>query len=399
MSQVWPKFFQEFSRYLPLTSVIWKSPFSSKPAKTIDSILIDFKPFSNDLFTRKTVLTSHLLPSCHLFIVSCDDSETYKTIIRKQIKDWLEMVNRKKVQECVIIHVCSQEQPKITKFSVNLKSSVYDKIKSDFGSKTNRCCQIPLADNDPSDWYDLLMKLKDAVITSFSLIITSIDEEIRKMDSLRLNPGWNYGSFFLVKESMALVYESIGLQEEALEQYEELEAIFYHVHGPGTSTVAFNNFGASEVGDEVGNILDFSQKPYRDFILQNNISIFDFRIYLFARQAYLLNSMGKIALIYDKGRILISTLFKNQVYCYFNVKNSEIAQQWKFNACRKILYRFSEYEAGNPEEASNLAIARVELIIFLRKLVIKFLIQDSNCSCSIRKSIHYRIQFYYWHHK
>lgn len=313
MSQVWPKFFSEFSRYLPLTSILWKPPANSKPPKTIDSIAIDFKPFSSDVFARKTVLTNHLLPSCHLLIVACDDTETYKGAIRKQIKDWLEVVNRKKTQECLIIFASASDSQKSNKFAVNLRTSVFDKLKADFGGKTVKCVQIPLVDNDPSDWYDLLMKLKESVITSFTQLVISLEEEIRKMDLQRIQPGWNFCSFFLVKESLALVYETIGLFDEALLQYDELETIYFQIYGSNSSVIGLNNFGGQDPNDITGNILDFSRKPYRDYILQNTISIFDFRVYLFSRQVHLLHLQGKYVESLKRSRYFIESLFINRV--------------------------------------------------------------------------------------
>lgn len=47
-------------------------------------------------------------------------------------------------------------------------------------------------------------------------------------------------------------------------------------------------------------LLSISKKPYRDLILANTISVFDFRIYLLARQCALLASMGRLTEIERK---------------------------------------------------------------------------------------------------
>jgi hypothetical protein len=46
--------------------------------------------------------------------------------------------------------------------------------------------------------------------------------------------------------------------------------------------------GGTDSGDDSNDLLNINLKPYRDMILQNTITIFDFRIYLFARQVQLL---------------------------------------------------------------------------------------------------------------
>jgi hypothetical protein len=48
-------------------------------------------------------------------------------------------------------------------------------------------------------WDDTLNKMKEGVVSSIDQYITSYEEEIRKMDSRRLQPGWNYYGFFFLK--------------------------------------------------------------------------------------------------------------------------------------------------------------------------------------------------------
>jgi hypothetical protein len=70
----------------------------------------------------------------------------------------------------------------------------------------------------------------------------------------------------------------------------------------------FNTFGGNDPEDDSRDVLNISQKPYRDSILQNTVSIFDFRIYLFARQAQLLYKQENGALeISRRAKDFIST--------------------------------------------------------------------------------------------
>ncbi len=38
--------------------------------------------------------------------------------------------------------------------------------------------------------------------------------------------GWNYCSFFLIKESLSIVFQTANLLDEALAQYTELEVLY-----------------------------------------------------------------------------------------------------------------------------------------------------------------------------
>lgn len=54
-------------------------------------------------------------------------------------------------------------------------------------------------------------------------------------------------------------------------------------------------------------LLSVSKKPYRDLILANSISVFDFRIYLLARQCALLNKMSRPSEICQKVATFLGT--------------------------------------------------------------------------------------------
>ena len=97
-----------------------------------------------------------------------------------------------------------------------------------------------------------------------------------------------------LKESLATSYEGVGLAEDALQQYYELETLFQHVSRERN----FSWFGAlvnPVPGDDSAPLLSISKKPYKDLILSNKISVFDFRIYILARQCELLAKIGSLS--------------------------------------------------------------------------------------------------------
>src|SRR5271169_1632885 len=75
-------------------------------------------------------------------------------------------------------------------------------------------------------WQDILGKIKDGVLQSFDSRVLQYEEDIRKMDAQRILPGWNYCTFFILKEGLAQSFEHMLLLEDALIQYDELEASF-----------------------------------------------------------------------------------------------------------------------------------------------------------------------------
>lgn len=85
----------------------------------------------------------------------------------------------------------------------------------------------------------------------------------------------------------------MNLLEEALLQFDELEETFNHVWRAKN----FSWFGTLiNVGpeDDTLPLLSVTKKPYRDLILANTISVFDFRTFLLGRRCELLAKLGRI---------------------------------------------------------------------------------------------------------
>lgn len=213
-------------------------------------------------------------------------------------------------------------------------STVLEKLKADFNgtskSAVDRVAQLRLPklgtdqkppEELPDQIEDFVEKIKNGILASFDLRVAQYEEDIKEKDSQRSLPGWNFCTFFILKEGLARGFENVGLFEDALIGYDELSvgldiAIHEQLQGAGdhhgstflnysedwkekakTSIKSTPDTNAPGNEDEVPSIpevekkdfpLDSNKKSYRDMILANNISIFDFRTYIFSRQLTLL---------------------------------------------------------------------------------------------------------------
>ena len=52
------------------------------------------------------------------------------------------------------------------------------------------------------------------------------EENMRSQRERRNDPKWNFCDYFLLQEELAFVYEMLGQFDEALVQYDELDALF-----------------------------------------------------------------------------------------------------------------------------------------------------------------------------
>ncbi len=58
----------------------------------------------------------------------------------------------------------------------------------------------------------------------------------------RLEPGWNFSTLYLIKDSLAIMLEAAGLLEDAFKEYFELEACYLEALKQG-GNLAGRQFG------------------------------------------------------------------------------------------------------------------------------------------------------------
>ncbi|KAG5519905.1 hypothetical protein PMAC_000182 [Pneumocystis sp. 'macacae'] len=364
---LWPSISPILQNYLPLRNLHWK--YNNRSFKSIHYLDVDIKPYTHISSDEKPHQLLSLLdmPYLNIFLVKCDDIDTYRNYIRSMIRRWHSSVLMKKSQEWLIVYVTFQSNLlSITKNTtpskfLTIKTSVYDKIKADFNvPKKDRCVQLRLGDTDEIDiWQDLIVKMKEGILTSFNNRIAQYEEDIKKMDSQRTLPGWNYCTFFILKEGLAQSFEHMSLIEDSLIQYDELESSFYQTLRDNQLTW-FGNAGGTHPNDDSESILDISKKPYRLFILQNTISFFDFRTYLFARQCHLLQRLGEYEEILRRGRNFITTMAAT-LRKYEETLVPWFIESWVWNSVYNIINI-----TKNISNNKNISALRGELLFLAR---------------------------------
>lgn len=340
-------------------------------------------------------------PYLKIYLLRCDDTETYKSVSRKLLRDWVKehtppsqsstsisKGENHDAFEWLIIHVLPPNRDTAdgarnsgssggeshpdrgssgTRWSARGSSTVVEKVRADFNgaSKTavDRVSQIQLSQalgaagvintsvissdqqlqDERKGWNDLISKLKFLILASFDLRVSQYEDNIKEKESQRNIPGWNFNTFFVLKEGLARGFESVGLIEDALTGYRELAAALNTIVDEENQNVStsgqtglfreftddiweeFKQAGSTAQGgsqhhnnmargmnletqptsgslhDFGASILDTNRKPYREMILENNISAYDFLSYVFARQVSLQLRLANVVGLHDSS--------------------------------------------------------------------------------------------------
>lgn len=277
------------------------------------------------------------------------------------------------------------------------------------GDKTVNFANITIASKHSDEskataYVDFFTKVKEGVIVSFFQRCAQYDIDIRRLDSFRGSPQFDFRQLFLVKESLALMYQLMQLPQEALRQYSELEALL-SVISSGTlphndwplaiaedlrptsrptaipanveavlpaaaeSMAAVNIASESTYATAVEisatmwldpmvegeNILLYSINSARMRILKNKIGIRELKRYLFARQIHFLAQQHKCRECALKGLLYVRDTYASIV---FELPESESlvctrrwqADLWALNAAVRIVRSCRMYLAIQQEQ-------------------------------------------------
>lgn len=369
----------ELKSKLPLVNLHWNPP--SRPLRSIPSLDVELveEGAVTQAAPKHQMLGISSSPYLKLMFVKCDDSETYKSSIRAMIREWLNnnVGSIRDPTEWLIIHYVPTGGK--TSSGNRFKSSAFDKIRADFnsGSKKDRCIQIRREYSSELEymevWSEAMTRIKEAVLEAFGRRVDLYEEEVNKIEAKKNVLGWNFGTFFVMKEGLARSFENISLYEDALVLYDELETAFTTTTNLKTISYFVSSIGFDYKDSPPLSLLEVeADSQWRHQIMSNEISLFDFHSYLFARQARLLLQISansstpsiaalRIGELYLRLRTFLTEM---QGLLQENRKNRFMVAEWTYNVVNEFLHETSWVKDGLSQQVSE---GRGELILLSRK--------------------------------
>ncbi|KAJ1720705.1 hypothetical protein LPJ61_006128, partial [Coemansia biformis] len=337
---IWPRIEKEFTARLPLRNLIWKGGIT-QTARFVEQLDIAISHAEGGQPAHDSPIPDQqTAPLLHIYLLETldADADTYKAIVRPRAKSWATRASQRKGEEWLVIYLPNaaevQKMATTSKF-LNMRASVFDKLKGDLQVKKDVERVVMLQPASVESWNAAFLAIRDRVVQALDDRVASIAEEIRRMDANRMLPGWNYCKFFVFKEGLVNLYRLMGLRDGALAQYDELEAAYLQLFNSQRLSW-FSKFGGSEPGDDYTDLLDLSKKPYRQQMIENTISMFDFRIYLFGQQCQLLIDMSRYNELVERAQRFIATFAKSMREPGTGLTLAFVSS-WVYSTCQNIV--------------------------------------------------------------
>ncbi|KFO28100.1 Trafficking protein particle complex subunit 10, partial [Fukomys damarensis] len=281
------------SQQLPREPMEWRRSYGRAPKMIhLESNFVQFKEELLPKEGNKALLT---FPFLHIYWTECCDTEVYKATVKDDLTKWQNVLKAHSSVDWLIV-VVENDAKKKNKTNILPRTSIVDKIRNDFCNKQSDRCVVlsdPLKDSSRTQesWNAFLTKLRTLLLMSFTKNLGKFEDDMRTLREKRTEPGWSFCDYFMVQEELAFVFEMLQQFEDALVQYDELDALFsqYVVNFGAGDGANWLTFFCQPVKSWNGLVL---RKPIdmekRELMQRREATLLDLRSYLFSRQCTLL---------------------------------------------------------------------------------------------------------------
>ena len=213
----------------------------------------------------------------------------------------------------------------------------------------------------------LLHKFRQLFLQSYNKVLNKFEENIRSQREKRNDPAWNFCDYFLLQEQLAFVYEGMGLYDEALIQYDELDALFTQFvlnSNVGDCPEWLEQFNRDLSGWSPLTLDAAANLKLRGRLEEKCPSLLDLRNYLFSRQCRQLVLNNKTA---EVGTRAITFLHNTVPELEILEVKEEVAgclDCWVLLACLEIvnICSGSTEDTAGPQTAGLWSLAREKLL-------------------------------------
>ncbi|GLH14883.1 Uncharacterized protein GBIM_19313 [Gryllus bimaculatus] len=345
---------------LPQEPAEWRRSYG-RPVKSV-YVGASFVPFSKETLPKEGQWQLIQQPIFHIYWTECSDVDVYKSTVRDDIENWLKTLNQHNVHDWMIVLVETYDIKKSNKLLP--RTTVLDKIRSDFASKHgDRCLSVinPIRSESKSadSWRGLLSRVRLLLLSAYNRTLIRFEEVIRDQRERRNEQGWSFSQYFLLQEEMAFVLEMLGIYDEALVQYDELDALFTQFvlnTNVGETPVWLSNFqGPLESWSGIV-LAQTVNQTQRMLLRADRTSLLEFRSYLFSRQCAMLLLTFKPWEIAQRSLPFLHNCVQELDILEISSPPGAVAC-WVFLCCLEVLHTCERFNDSGQVEAYSLYTA------------------------------------------
>ncbi|EEY55163.1 trafficking protein particle complex subunit 10, putative [Phytophthora infestans T30-4] len=383
---VWQFLAPSLSQRLPLRAIEWRNLVGV--TKRIDQLPLHFDEISVQNVKKD-------LPLACIYLVKCEDLDSYRSVVRPPLVAWVDAMTAAKV-EWLVLYVPLGTRPKAAGNVPNpIYRKIFDRLRADYAHRKGgpllggaigpasahlalqeRVCKIDTLEGasvlgqrqqHESQWTELLLRLRHCVMDAFQTKCFQYEESLRVLDAKRRSSGWDFGAFFLAKERLALMYQQMYLQDDAIRHLDELDAIFVNLNE--TEKQAFQDGSKTSFTSQDP---IFTQSPLalelpetQQLIASNRASARLVSLYCFCRQIRTLYVMGSFPQLLTRASSFIETfLAELREMTAENAIDWHQPFLWAVGACMEVSYACELSWSGRDDEwtASSVSVQVAQAI-------------------------------------
>lgn len=276
---------------------------------------------------------------------------------------------------------------------VRVRSEGSFKLRNYFFFSSKDPSKIKTESRASESWQTLLHRLRLLLLQAYNRTLMKFEENMRSQREKRNDANWNFCEYFLLQEELAFVYEMLGVCDEALVQYDELDALFtqFILNCNVTGTSSFPSFYylmhfrflliespqwlealCLNFTDWTGLSLnaDENLKLRRDIITEKSPSFLSIRNYLFARQSLLLFQMNRP---WEVAKRCLSFLHNGAQEFHIldiNCPPGSVAC-WVLLSALKVLKTCQEFSMKSTAQVQNYCLHTAELWSYCREKMLQ----------------------------
>uniref|UniRef100_A0A6P7FLM5 Trafficking protein particle complex subunit 10 isoform X1 n=1 Tax=Diabrotica virgifera virgifera TaxID=50390 RepID=A0A6P7FLM5_DIAVI len=339
---------------LPQDTYEWRRTFG-RPIRSVHIGAV-FVPYSPAALPKPNSWDLIRQPLFHIYWTDCSDLEVYKTTVKEDIESWQRDLAAKEIVDWLIVVVENFDGKRTNKLLP--RTTVLDKIRADFAPKQgDRCISVinpgKIESRSADSWRGLVNRIRHLLLTSYAKAVYRLEEYVRQQREKRNEQGWNFMQYFSLQEELAQVLEMLGLYDEALVQYDELDALFsqFVVNGITSDSVSWLGSFQKPLERWHGLKLGCSKLP-------KDPSILELRAYLFAKQAHMLLLTNKVWEMASRCLPFLHTCSRELLVLEITAPPGAIAC-WLFLAAMEVLNTCDKFNHADEVQEYSLHTAGV----------------------------------------